>query len=80
MKLIHIFLLFFVAIFLLSCGSPERQALRAQADVSNAQVDVSNERLKLIEEYKECVADAGADSVKADACDSYLKAAKALQQ
>jgi hypothetical protein len=79
MKLAHFFLLFFVAISLLACGSPERQAQRAQADASDAQAKVSNERLKLIEKYEECIADAGADTAKAEACDSYLKAANALQ-
>ncbi len=79
MKLIHISLLLFVAIFFLACSSPERQALRAQADASDAQAEVSNQRVKLIEEYKECIADAGADSAKVEACDSFLKAAKALQ-
>lgn len=71
MKLIHFFLLIFVAISLLACGSSERQADRAQANVNN-------ERLKLIEEYKKCTADAGADSAKAETCESYLKAANGL--
>lgn len=68
-----------MAISVSACSSPERQALRAQADASEAQVEVSNERLKLIDEYKECIADAGEDKSKAEAFESYLKAAEALQ-
>lgn len=79
MKMIHFSLLLFVALSLLACGSPERQALRAQADASNTQAEVNNERLKLIEEYQKCTADAGTDSAKAETCESYLKAANALQ-
>ncbi len=79
MRKIHFLLLVFAACFLMACSSPERQALRAQTDASNAQAEVSNERLKLVEQYKECISDAGADSAKAAACESYLKAANALQ-
>lgn len=79
MKLTHFFLLFFVAISLSACGSSERTSNRAQAEASNTQAEVNNERLKLIEEYKKCTADAGADSAKAETCESYLKAANALQ-
>ncbi len=78
MKLINIFLLFIVSIFLFACSSPERQALRAQEEAHETQAEVGKERLKLIEEYKECIADAGEDSSKANACESYLKAAEAL--
>lgn len=79
MKMIHFFLLFFVAISLLACGSSERQSNRAQADASDTQAEVNNERLKLIEEYKKCIADAGDDSAKAETCESFLKAADALK-
>ncbi|MCP4339928.1 MAG: hypothetical protein GY799_13815 [Desulfobulbaceae bacterium] len=43
------------------------------------QEEVQNERLSLIDEYKDCIDAAGADSAKAEACDRYLKAAEALQ-
>jgi outer membrane biogenesis lipoprotein LolB len=74
MKLIHVFLLFLLTIFLSACASatPEEKAYTAQEKVSN-------ERLSLIEEYKGCIKAADADNAKVEACDSFLKAAKALQ-
>ncbi len=64
---------------LASCASPERKAAKAQQKAANAQADVSSERLKLVDQYKACVNDAGNDAAKVDACDTYLKAAEALQ-
>ena len=55
-----------------ACSSP-------QDDAAEAQENVSNERLELVEQYKECVDDAGDDSAKVEACDTYLKAAEALK-
>ena len=51
----------------------------AQDDAAEAQEKVSNERLELVEQYQECVDDAGDDSAEVEACDSYLKAAEALK-
>lgn len=72
MKLIHIFLLSLAAILLSACATPKERAYEAQEDVHN-------ERLSLIEEYKDCLDDAGEDNAKAETCDSYLKVAEALQ-
>ena len=72
MKLIHVFLLFVAAILLSACSTPKERAYMAQEEVHN-------ERLDLIDEYKECIDDAGEDSIKVEACDKYLKAAEALQ-
>ena len=62
-----------------ACGSSERQADRAQERAFEAQERVAKERLSLVEEYQDCVKDAGSDQVKANACESYLKAAEALK-
>lgn len=72
MKRIIVFLLTGVALTMLSCASPQDKAYEAQADVSN-------ERLKLIDTYQKCIGEAGDDSVKAEACEQYLKAADALK-
>ena len=62
-----------------SCGISEGRAARASRKASKAQESVSKERLKLIEQYKKCVEQAGGDPQKTEACDTYLKAAEALQ-
>ncbi len=72
MKRIQIVLLFLAAILLSACASPQERAYEAQEKVHN-------ERLSLIDEYKDCIDAAGADSAKAEACDRYLKATEALQ-
>ena len=54
-------------------------AERAQKSAYKAQQNVSEERLKLVDQYKKCVEDAGDDVEKAEACESYLKAADALK-
>jgi hypothetical protein len=55
-----------------ACSSPQDDAARAQEEVSN-------ERLKLIDEYRACMNEAGGDNAKVEACDTYLKAAEALK-
>jgi len=55
-----------------ACASPQEKAYEAQENVYN-------ERLSLVEEYKDCMDDAGADSAKVEACDNFLKAAEALK-
>jgi len=57
---------------LAACSSPQDDAARAQEKVSN-------ERLKLIDQYRDCMKEAEGDSAKMSACDSYLKAAEALK-
>ena len=64
---------------LASCSSPERRTAKAQEKAADAQASVASERLELVDQYKSCVRDAGDDTAKVDACDTYLKAAEALQ-
>lgn len=61
---------------IISCSS---SAERAQKRSYEAEENVAKERLKLVDEYKECVEDAGDNETKIEACDSYLKAAEALR-
>ncbi len=79
MKFAKIFLLVSVAILIGACGSPEKKAHKASAKTSKAEEKVHTERLKLVDQYKKCVEDAGEDQAKVEACDSYLKAADALK-
>jgi hypothetical protein len=72
MKLTHVFLLFLAAILFSACTSSQEKAYEAQERVHN-------ERLSLIDEYKDCIDDAGEDSAKLEVCEKYLKAAQALQ-
>ncbi len=71
-----------VGLMLLStfaCGSAERRAQRAERDAHKAQASVHKERLKLVDDYKKCLQDAGEDNAKVEACDKYLRAAEALK-
>jgi len=71
MKYFHgISFLFLVG--LLACASPQDRAYEAQEKVHK-------ERLRLVDEYKTCMANAGQDKQKMEACDQYLKAAEALK-
>lgn len=72
MKAIHVLVIPFVAISLSSCSSPQDRAYEAQEHVHE-------ERLRLIDEYRDCVKDAGDDRLKLDTCDQFLKAAEALK-
>lgn len=63
---------------LASCATPQEKAADAQAAASKAQENVAKERLNLVAKYQACVKDAGADQQKVAACDSFLKAAQAL--
>ena len=75
----------FVATLLitLGCGSSVEQA---QEDSYKAQENVANQRLELVDKYQECMKNAaemaeeeGTDqSEREKACESYLKAAEAL--
>ena len=64
---------------LAGCSSPEERAAEAQEKSFQAQERVANERLSLIKKYQECAQQAGADTRKREACDSYLKSAEALK-
>ncbi len=63
---------------LAACTSPQEREADAQADAAKAQEQIAKERLNLVGKYQACVKDAGADQQKAAACDSFLKAAEAL--
>lgn len=67
------------AALLAACGSPARDAERAQAQAYEAQERVAEERLRLVEQYQDCVDDADGDAAKTSACETYLKAADALR-
>jgi ABC-type enterochelin transport system substrate-binding protein len=71
---------------LTACGSAERRAARAQASAASAQESAATaeedrvrQRLDLIEQYQECVREAGGIAGQIEACDTYLNAAAALQ-
>jgi cell division protein FtsL len=72
MKTIYMFLLAIIVGMSLACSSPQDRAYKAQEKVHK-------ERLKLVEQYKKCLKEAGEDKVKIEACDQYLKAAEALK-
>ena len=69
---VKIFMAIALCGFLAACSSP-------QDDAAEAQEKVSEERLKLIDQYRECMDAAEGDDTKMGECDSYLKAAEALQ-
>lgn len=79
MKLTNIIWVAILSLSVVSCGISEGRASRANRKASKAEESVSKERLKLIDQYQKCVKKAGGDPQKVEACDSYLKAAEALQ-
>ena len=64
---------------LAACSSPEDDKAKAQEGAAQAQEEIARERLDLVEKYKTCVSEASGDQLKVEACNSYLKAAQALQ-
>ena len=66
------FLVVIVAVMMSACGSAEKSANRAQADLNN-------EKVKLSEQYQKCMEKAEEDKDKEVECDKYLKAAEALK-
>ena len=62
-----------------ACSTPEERAAEAQEASHKAQESVAKRRLQLVDQYQSCVKDAGGNKQKAEACDSYLKAAEALK-
>jgi cell division protein FtsL len=72
MKSIYIVIVAFVLGIALGCASSQDRAYEAQEKVHE-------ERLRLVEEYKKCVENAGSDKQKLETCDQYLKAAEALK-
>lgn len=79
MNFFKVMLVVLVTGSLAACGGASRSASRAQAKSYKATESVSKERLRLVDEYRVCVKKAGNDSIKVEACDSYLKAADALK-
>jgi hypothetical protein len=63
---------------LAGCQTPQEKAADAQAAAAKAQEDIAKKRLDLIGKYQSCVQSAAGDQQKVAACDSYLKAAQAL--
>jgi ribulose kinase len=61
-----------------ACSNAHEDAARAQEKVHEANEQAAKERLALVEKYQECVKDAKNDKQKVEACDTYLKAAEAL--
>jgi len=61
-----------VIILIAGCSSPQKRTQQAESRTSE-------ERLRLVEQYKDCVNKAGEDKQKVEACDSHLKAAEALK-
>jgi len=72
MKSVYVLVLVFVLSIALACASPQDRAYEAQERVYN-------QRLRLVDEYKQCLEKAGSDKQKAETCDQYLKAAEALK-
>lgn len=72
MRLFYVTALPFFVMLLSSCSSPQDR-------VYEAQEQVHEERLKLVDEYRECLKEAGEDKLKVETCDQYLKAAEALK-
>lgn len=79
MNFYKVMLIVLVTGSLAACGGASRSASRAQAKSYKATESVAQERLRLVDEYQKCVKKAGSDSLKVEACDSYLKAAEALK-
>jgi len=65
--------------FLAACSSPQDRAAKAQEHSYEAIEEVAKERLRLVEEYQDCVKESGSNAQKVEACDSFLKAAEALK-
>ena len=63
---------------LTACSNPHKDAAKAQKSSYEAQEDVTRQRLELVDKYQQCVNDAAADALEVEACDSYLRAAEAL--
>jgi len=72
MKTLSIFMIVVLAGFTFGCASPQDRAYKAQEGVHK-------QRLKLVNDYQQCLKKAGSDKAAIEACDSYLKAAEALK-
>jgi hypothetical protein len=63
---------------LTACATPQEKAANAQAAAAKAQEQIAKQRLELVAKYQTCIKNAGDDQQKVAACDSFLKAAQAL--
>jgi len=79
MKLSHWLLIVVAVVFIGACQSAERRESRAKANAADSEAKVHEERLKLIDEYKKCLEEAGDEGKKVEECDRYLRAAEALK-
>ena len=61
-----------------ACSSPQDRAAKAQESSYKAQEEVAKERLELVEKYQQCAKRAAGNREKLEACDTYLRAAEAL--
>ena len=64
--------MFTIALLITSCGGAERKANKSVAAVNK-------EKLSLVEDYQKCMKKAGTDEARAEACETYRKAAEALK-
>jgi outer membrane murein-binding lipoprotein Lpp len=64
---------------LAGCSSPQDRAAKAQEQSYEAQEEVARQRLELVDKYQACVDETAGETQKVEACDSYLRAAEALQ-
>ena len=72
MKRVMLLLLPILALTLASCASQQDKAYKAQKQVHE-------QRLKLVDQYQNCLKKYGEDKEKRETCDQYLKAADALK-
>jgi outer membrane biogenesis lipoprotein LolB len=79
MRFFRTMILASAVVALAACSTPEERAAKAQQGAAEAQEEVARERLDLVAKYQDCVEEAAGDNQKIEACDSYLKAAEALQ-
>ena len=64
---------------LTACSNPQDRAAKAQQRSYEAQEGIAKKRMEFVEKYQKCVADAGSDKQRVEACDTYLRSAEALK-
>jgi len=72
MKFMRILLVVIVAGMMSACASTEQQAQKSQTELNK-------QKIKLSEEYQNCMKKAEGDKEKEAGCEKYLKAAEALK-
>lgn len=83
LKRLTVVLAFFA---LAACSSPEEKAAEAQEEAAEAQkeayeadTEIKQERLKMLQEYKDCVQKAQEDKKDTASCDYLMKAVEATK-